>query len=204
MTGIEPDVLLSRVLDGEATPEDWAAFRVEAARDGTIWRDLAEAQQDRAALNEAVDRALAVADEIEAPVDWHLKEGLSHRARTAMSYGGWLAAAAILIAAVLQPTWRTTPNADNAVITTSLASPEEALRAYFDQGAKEGRVLGEVSEPVVLQYAPAADGSGIEVVYVRQIIERAIVDDMYRYGTDEMGRPIPIRAELPIKGQWRY
>ncbi len=202
MTGIEPDVLLSRVLDGEATPEDWAAFRAMASQDAAIWRDLAEAQQDRAALNEVIASALAIADEVEAPVELHLSESLARRARTAMSYGGWLVAAVVALAVVFQPSFHTGA-ADSGVVAASL-SPEQALREYFDRGAEQGRVLGEMPQPMVLQYAPTADGQGVEVVYVRQIVERAVVDDMYRYGTDDSGRPVPIRAELPSPGRWSY
>ena len=57
MTGVDRDILISRVIDGEATPEDWTAMRAMAERDASIWGDLVAAQQDHAELCAIVSRA---------------------------------------------------------------------------------------------------------------------------------------------------
>lgn len=217
MTGTDRDVLLGRVLDGEATPEDWSAFRALATREPEVWRDLAEAQQDRASLDEAVARALLIADDIEAPVEHRLGEHLAVRTRRVASWAGWALAAGLAIAAAVNPgavrTGQQTgleagaqPTVLNAAGVTppSFASPEEALRAYFDAGSEQGRVLGEMSQPVVLGYAPAPGGKGVEVVYLRQIVERTIVDGVYEMAQDETGRQVPVRVDLRTPSTWRY
>ena len=40
------------------------------------------------------------------------------------------------------------------------------------------------------------DITGYEVVYVRQILERTVVKDLYRLGADEAGEPRPVRVEI--------
>ncbi len=204
--GTDPDVLLSRVLDGEATPEDWAAFRSLASHQPSIWQELAEAQQDRAAMDEAIRSAVEIADLVEAPIETHLSERLAGRARRALSYGGWLVAAVVALTAIVQPVLRVEPAGPaSGALTAASLSPEDALRAYFDRGAEAGRVLGELPEPRVLQYRLADDGQGVEVVYLRQIVERAIVDDVYSVGVTDTGRAVPVRAELPSgANNWRF
>lgn len=208
MTGIDRDVLLCRVLEGEASPEDWAAFRALAQREPQVWRDLAEAQQDLAALEEAVAQAVRPADRIEAPVERHLGEHLSIRSRAAVTWAGWAVAAMVMIAAVLRPAGNAlVPEPGGAVPgvqIASLATPEDALRAYFARGGEQGRVLGEVAEPMVLQYNPVGDGRSVEVLYLRQILERAIVEDAIRLRTDDAGHAVPLINTTPVKSPWTY
>ena len=68
MTGIDRDILLTRVLDGEATPEDWAAFRAMAACDPRVWTDLADTQQEQAELALARAEVVQMADEVDATI----------------------------------------------------------------------------------------------------------------------------------------
>jgi hypothetical protein len=49
---------------------------------------------------------------------------------------------------------------------------------------------------VLMHAEPAADGRGYDVVYVRQIVERARVGGMYRFSQDEAGRVTPVRTTL--------
>ncbi len=198
MSGVDRDVLLSRVLDGEASPEDWQAFKALAARDQSVWHELAEAQQDLAELGHAVSEAVAIADSIDLPIEEHLGEGLAVRARRLATWGGWLAAAVVALAAMLgNPNSSPVAGAQQAGLLTGL-SPDEALRAYFDKGREEGRVVGEMPERVVVQAEPTDEGR-YEVLYIRQIVERAIVDDLYRFGADELGQAVPIRVEPPVR-----
>lgn len=41
------------------------------------------------------------------------------------------------------------------------------------------------------------DGQPVEVIYLRQIVERAVISDVVKFGTDDRGRPVPVR--LPIQ-----
>lgn len=197
MSGADRDVLISRALDGEATPEDWSAFRAMAERDPTVWRELAEAQQDRAELAAAVAHAVAIADEVNAPIEQHLSERLTFRIRTVAAWGGWALAAGLILAAYLAP-WqaRRPPDTQSAGLGPGLVridSPQDALDAYYTRGRADGTVLGELPERIVLETTPYE--GGIEVIYLRQIVERLRADDFYRLGYDEAGRPVPVRFE---------
>jgi hypothetical protein len=55
-------------------------------------------------------------------------------------------------------------------------------------------VLGELPERVVIEAVPLGDGS-VEVRFVRQIMERAVVHDLYRVGEDEVGNLVAIRRD---------
>jgi hypothetical protein len=42
---------------------------------------------------------------------------------------------------------------------------------------------------------PQPGGRGIEVLYERPVVERAVVDGVYSFGTDELGRPAPVALD---------
>lgn len=204
MTGVDRDILITRVLDGEATPEDWAAFRAMAARDQAVWADLADAQQDRADLASAVADAIAIADRVEAPVHRHAGEQLNARIRTGAAWLGWVAAAMVALAGF---TGRLgTPAAgpgDGPGVGAqqaglfSISSPEDAMKLYLDKGQQAGSVLGEVPDRVLLSSAPAADGNGYEVIFLRQIIERQRVETLYQLGENEAGQAVAVPITPP-------
>lgn len=52
--------------------------------------------------------------------------------------------------------------------------------------------------PLMLDSFPAADGGGVDVVYLRRVVERVRVDECYRLAADEHGRPaaVPVRFDL--------
>ncbi len=197
MTGIDRDVLITRVLDGEATPEDWAAFRAMADRDASVWGELADAQQDRAELASALAEALAVADGVDAPIEAHAGERMRVRVRTATAWLGWAAAATLALGVF---TGRVDPgrgeDAQQAGLF-SVSTPEEALQLYMAKGQEAGSVLGEVPDRVLISSSPAPDGSGYTVVYLRQIIEQQRVEDFYRLGENEAGQKVPVPFPQP-------
>lgn len=202
MTGVDRDILITRVLDGEATPEDWAAFRAMAARDQAVWADLADAQQDRADLASAVADAIAIADRVEAPVHRHAGEQLNARIRTGAAWLGWVAAAMVAVAGFTgrlgTPAAGVGPGvgAQQAGLFP-ISSPEDAMKLYLDKGQQAGSVLGEVPDRVLLSSAPAADGNGYEVVFLRQIIERQRVKTLYQLGENEAGQAVAVPIEPP-------
>ncbi len=94
-------------------------------------------------------------------------------------------------------------------VVTEPSATEDHLARYLDQGYEEGRVVGELPDKVLIRATPAAmkDGSiGYDVYYVRQILERAQVSDLYKFGAtqDELGRasmqPVPVRINAPARG----
>lgn len=193
MSGIDRDVLITRVLDGEATPEDWAAFRALAEREPSVWRDLADAQQDRAELASALAEVLAVADGVNAPIEVHAGERLSLRFRTAGAWLGWAAAATLAIGAFVNrgvPSGAMTGTEAQANLFP-INSAEDALKLYMDKGQQAGSVLGQVPERLLVSTRPSPEG-GYEVVFLRQILERQRIEDFYRVGRDEAGRSVPV------------
>jgi anti-sigma factor RsiW len=56
------------------------------------------------------------------------------------------------------------------------ATPEQLLSSYIAQGREQGSVFGVHPERVVLHTTPLEDGKGLEVYYIRPIIERAHIN----------------------------
>ena len=198
MSDIDRDVLISRMIDAEASPEDWAMFKAIAAREPGVWAELADAQQDRAELAESLARAVAIADAVEAPVECVMGERVSARARVAFAWTGWGVAALLAFGAVVGPSLGVRNPFETGVHSASLgpdvfriASPEDAVKVYLDKGQESGDVLGELPDRLLVRSTPSGDG--YEVIYVRQFIERTVVRDMYSLGVDELGRPVPVR-----------
>ena len=81
----------------------------------------------------------------------------------------------------------------------TVKSPDEAVKAYLEMGAKSGRVMGELPNRLLVDSRPAPQGNGFEVVYIRQFIERGVVNDLVRFGEDESGRPVPVRVSMPAR-----
>jgi len=88
----------------------------------------------------------------------------------------------------------------------SYKTPDDAMDAYLKLGRDAGQVVGELPQRYVLETRPAADGKGYEVLYVRQVLERTRVDDMYKVGADETGRPVlvPCSPALPTTALLRW
>jgi hypothetical protein len=200
------DLLVSRVVDGEATRAERDELSRLAELDGRVWKLLAEAHADHAALVRHVGSAVALAERVEAPVHELSIERLQSRSRLMGQWGGWAAAAAVLLAVAAGPRLGINgsapiSNSAGLVPTPTFADAGQALSTYLDQGKKEGLVVGEVPTRVLLEKRPLPEG-GYEVVYLRQIIERAKVPGLYQAGIDELGRPAPVRLEVePVSGQ---
>lgn len=204
------DILISRVVDGVATPQDWRALEVEAAKDPSIWQELALSQREQQMLTRAASDLIARADRVELPKVPAVREHsageqqtiLSLRARTAATWGGWAAAAAIALAFVMQQPAGTPPSTTG---TASLGSPigsaADALSEYMKRGRQDGRVLGEMPDKVLVDTVPAADGDGYEVIYLRQIVERQRVPGLHQVTTNELGQPtaLPVNIRLRVK-----
>lgn len=200
------DLLISRVADGEASLADWSAFSALAERTPQAWKRLAQAQRDHRSLSLAVGVALHGAERVELP-SRDAAEAFLHSGRAVSpayrirQYGGWAVAAAVALAWVgmsggqLRVGKQGTETA--SIIPAGyfkVTSPDDALALYREQGKKDGRFIAEV--PVLLESSPAATGTGYEVVYVRQLLEKARVDNLLRFAQDESGRLIPVRVNV--------
>ena len=201
------DELISRVIDGEASERDWSALRSLAHADPMVWTELTDTQRQHELLIDAVDDVGMVADGVEIPEGELLTptDRFQRRMDGVRAWGGWAAAAAILLVwftGLPSPTATQSPSntaglgpTPGAVVGTS--TPNQALERYLDTGREAGTVLGVVPNRVVLESHPRRDGSGVEVVYLRQIIEREFVpaDQVYRVGRDEFGTAAIVPAK---------
>lgn len=196
--GPDRDVLISRIVDGVAGPSDWVEIDMISGADQGIWREIAQAQRDKQLLDFAVTRATEQADRVDLPEPAPLV--IIRRARMgAVQWAGWAAAAVLALAMLIVPNWNTASNTNTAGLNNLIptfdqppTSPDAALDNYLARGRETGRVVRQLPDYVVLDSAPAPDGNGYDVIYLRQIVERARVDSLNKYKVDESGRKIPL------------
>src|SRR5262245_45409053 len=97
-------LVISRVIDGDASEQDWLDLESFAQREPRIWRELAEAQRDHAALMRGVSAALALADSTPLPSqrEAFMQGGrpaqFQQRLRQLSTWAGWAVAAVIVLA----------------------------------------------------------------------------------------------------------
>jgi len=214
MNHLHDDILISRAIDGDATAAEWDQLTARAETDPTIWRNLATTLREHGAFGRAINAGVAVADSIEMPAPaitpTARPTGTLPRVRRQAGlrgWSGWAIAAVLSIAWVsgvlnlvqtnpatpgggsAQPLTRHTGFGDN--ITAS-----QLLQAYLDKGRQEDFVIAEVPQRVLIQTRPSGTGRGYELLYLRQILERTVVPDLYEfYSQDEMGRPTLVRYD---------
>ena len=207
------DELISRIIDGEASEQDWTSLRALARHDASVWTDLTSTQRQHELLTDVVEEIGFIADEIEIP-DGELltpSERFQRRMDGVRAWGGWAAAAAILLV------WFTGisapmggPGGGEASMIPSLSSqplgPDQAFERYLESGRKAGTVLGVMPQRTVLETRPRADGSGTEVLYVRQILEREFVpaDQMFKVSRDEFGAAMILPAPKALRAKVSY
>jgi len=191
LSRVDRDRLLGRLIDGEATPGDWRRFREMAGAHSGAWDELEALGEDREALCAAVERAGDDAERV------HAAGHGSPAPAARFNWLGWAAAAAVAILAVtvrLPDGGSGTAATQGASVlpTGAFDTPEEALDHYLTVGREQGRVVEAWPEPVVLETRQLPDQPGVEVVYLRQILERRVIRDAYRVETDEWGRPVVV------------
>lgn len=225
------EVLLSRVLDHAATPGDWDNLEQLAARDVTVWRELALSMRQNQDLVHAVacagdQAAMIELDVIERAeiqrgvraerVREHNRSGrerryehvaFKRRLRAVATWSGWLAAAVVAVAFVnpqlagrsgspLPGTETQASLIPQRLSRDTSTSSADALREYLRKGNQDGTVIGEMPRKILMEAQPAIDGNGYEVVYIRQILERTRVNDIYRFSEDETGRATPVPVQI--------
>jgi len=188
------DLLITRVLDGEASVADWESLRTLAGDDPDIWARLADATQQRDALARAVEARVSFADEVELPAGG--VDGPIEFATRVRAWSGWAAAACIAIvwATLAGLPMGATPPEASSTLSASIGpdagppSPDQALRTYLDAGARAGRVVEEL--PTLMVEASRGEDGAMEVFYVRQILERRRVQRFFEVGVDDAGEPV--------------
>lgn len=215
------DLLISRIADGEAGEHDWRDFSALAQAHPDAWKQLAQAQRQHGELSLAVGLALHAAERVELPsrsAGAALGGGATSDVHSGVgrirAWGGWAVAAVVALAwlsghqlGVVTPQQIGTPGTagtggTNGVIGANIGlanwTSDDYASAYLSKGQKEGRVFGELAaRPIEIR--PAANGQGYDVVFVRQIVERARVNDLMKFGVDEVGRPVPVKYDPPVR-----
>lgn len=89
------DILIGRITDGEASPNDWAEIESIAESDPGVWHRLASSQRTHARMESAVEDAIAIAELVDAPDMRRVGRPVVAQIR---SYGGWALAAGLALA----------------------------------------------------------------------------------------------------------
>lgn len=208
----DPDILISRVVDGVATEADWAGLEQEAQRSPKLWRDVAIAQRQQLMLQQQVGLAVAVAERTELPPSFATLTqsptpavdpiGVRTRFARVATWGGWAAAATLALAFLSQSPAKQTSTPSDQTAGFSLdrlrgvLSSDDARSLYLDAGQRDGTVLEEVPTKVLINVVPSPDGEGGEVTYLRQFIERTKVNDLYQFSRDELGNKTMVRMPM--------
>jgi hypothetical protein len=217
----ELHVLISRVAAGVGDERDWRALTALAADHPAAWQELAIAQHQEASLRQMLADAVAVADRVEAPVHLLNDHGAARTNRgerthepaafvfaRRSAWSGWAVAALIALAFVAQfaGPWRQSQNpagtggggpAASSNAGLGPMSAFDSFQNYLTRGQEEGAVIGELPK-VLVESRPAPNGAGLEVLYLRQILERTIINDVYELnGRDETGQPTLARMRQP-------
>lgn len=177
--------LMTRLIDGQASPAERTRFERQAADEPGLWRQLALRQLDSSAL------CAVVGTEIDRLADTPLPaRGVARRSSAStlfqlVAWTGWAAAVALAV------TWLALANVRPAI--TSESRPAEGLgpaalspTAHFREYLAAPYVLGEL-DPIVLETILLDDG-GIEVRWLRRIEEVHQFPSADALPTDENGR----------------
>jgi hypothetical protein len=178
------EALFDRMVTHEGTPEDWDQLETVAERDGDVWRRLGLALRDHGDLVQVVDVAGDEADALDVgPL-------LPSRVRW-QTRAGWLAAAAALMM------WAGTSLVGVAPTETG-TDPESTVPAAVTETptAAEAQIVGELPSVLVGTRA-LPDDQGVEVTYLRRLIERRTTRGVYERGTDEWGQATAVPVSLP-------
>ncbi len=196
--GDADDVLLSRAVAGDRAAIE--EVRVRGVAEPALLEEFALWQADELRLARAARSLDVVADRVDAA---RSKSILFGRPFVASRAGlGW-AVAAVLAVALVARDWSGAQNGSvnapsnvaglGSTFAPSFANSDDAFNAYLAKAREEGALVGDPQPPVFLGSRELGDGSGFEVVVVRQIYEIRRTSEMYRMQpVDETGRVRPV------------
>ncbi len=187
------ELLIARVVDDEAGPDDWSELEALAVADAGVWQRLARAQREHAVLEREVDDAISIAELVDLPAEQMHGFHLSYRIQR---YAGWAVAAVMGLALLTTlgvsignaPAPGGASTAGVGFTPISSATPDEAIDQYVRSSLAQGNLVGEMPT-VLLKVRALPDGAGQEVTYVRQFVERRTLADVsvVTPTTDEFG-----------------
>lgn len=192
--------LMTRIIDREAEDADQQRFERMASDDPSLWRTLAEQQQDMLELSQDVASELASAFRVNVDLAHEHRTAASSNARNRSArplwWLGWAAAIALAAGWIIHTAVTTGP-LDPAAAPAVPAfggddrlSPEQHLHQYL----RSPFVVGEL-DPIMLRHEATADGR-IELRILRRIEEAYLLDANDPLPIDADGRLIRDPAEL--------
>lgn len=178
----EAEILISRIIDDEATDEDRVRFQQLATLEPLAWRRLALRQQDMLRLSADVDAATASMTAIDLPpAATSNTPGRTAPARRAWQLTNTIALAGWAAVLILGATWALSamfapmPEADIAVddglegAERSTLSPDDYLGLYLEEGLRRGEVVGEM-QPIFMRIEQRDDDS-FQLFFLRRLEE---------------------------------
>lgn len=208
MSESQASVLIDRITAGEADAAEFRAFESLAKREPQGWEQLARALRDeldmRSALHAEDHAVRAEAEVTRAATRSHGHDAAQRRRGptvpvfTFRAWSGWAAAAMIAIAwtifavAPTEPHEPMTSPAPRAQFASYTA--DDAFERYLELGHSEGRVIREL--PARMIEMESDEDGGMVVYYIRQLLERERVNEMYQYAEDELGRPMAVPIDF--------
>jgi hypothetical protein len=187
--GTRADRLISRIVDRRAEPQDWSSFVDLARSEPGHWEQLLTTLRADVALRAALAGALAPAESVETPLP-----SLS-RWRQARPWTGWAAAGVLALCWAGASAFAPQPAASPAAPLVPPVSPNVARTATDPPPWDSSTPVVEELPLRLMGARPGPSGQGVEVFYVRPVVERAVVDGVYSVGTDELGRPAPVQID---------
>lgn len=206
------DLLISRLVDGSATAVERAEFEAHAADNAAAWRSLARTQSQELALTRAVNDLADVAEGVPLPTRAPASNGGYRIGHRLSMWTGWAVAAAVALAWSggipgldgLRPGGSgETSRAGVIPAGMPVSDEDEAVQAYLKLGQQSGRVMGEVPERVLLS-CREVDAGRMEVLFIRQFVERATMSDLKQVQFTDSGDPTFVEVKfIPAAGAGR-
>jgi anti-sigma factor RsiW len=196
---LHTDILISKLVDGEATDEERQRFDHLAAAEPTLWRLLALRQQDMSVLAEEVRNATATIERTDLPQSraWIVPARLSWP----LVFSGWAAVIVLAVSwAVVSLAGARAPRA--GIEASAPAAPRMTAEEHLEAYLRAPYVLGDM-QPVVMEVEELSDGR-VAVHFVRRIEEVAFLDPSVDLPVDEDGEltrdPRTLRQSEPEVG----
>ena len=184
--------LIDRILNRELQARDLDELAQLSQTEPQALSQIAATLRAAATIETGVEAAQSIAASIELPDSNDLKSSASI---PAVRWSGWAAAAMLAAAWVLSVVLKPSlPSVDGPIRSNILLSANEALEQYIRAGIAEGRIVEELPL-LTVELRPAEDGEGMDVFYVRRVLERAHVKGMYKMGMDEQGRAVVLPTD---------
>lgn len=187
--------LISRIVDREDVPGDWAHLEDAARQDPAAWRDLLFALRDDAEVRHAVDAQLAAADAVALPMT-SPSAGNGWSTAAVLAAAGWLAAVVVALLWLGSTLLRGESDAGSAPDPSGLAELVNVDAPTAEPAATNAdHIVGELPR-LMVQARPIAGREEVEVIYVRRTLQRVLVKGAYHVKVDESGQPFTVPADL--------